>query len=290
MKREAYLRAITELYPDFPIQSADLQEEEGQYNDILIVNDEFIFRFPKYPEGVQGIQNEIRILSRIQGYTTLPIPDPIYTSKGEARPGKVFMGYRKLPGEPLWRETFRRIEDEDVLQRLATQLAGFLKELHGIPFERIGSDVPVQDSLAEMAELYAGIRAHIFDHMRPDARDWVIHHFEGYLESPHLHAYPRTLKHGDFGGSNILFDPESQRINGIIDFGSACVGDPAHDIAAVSTYGEAFLERFYSTYPEVETMVERANFYKSTFALSEALHGIKNGDESAFRAGMASFI
>jgi aminoglycoside 2''-phosphotransferase len=126
--------------------------------------------------------------------------------------------------------------------------------------------------------------------MRLDACDWVENHFEEYLNTPHLHTYHLSLQHGDFGGSNILYDQESQMISGIIDFGFAGLGDPALDIAAVSTYGEAFLARFYSTYPEIGSMLERANFYKGTYALYEALHGIKNGDEEAFKAGIAEYI
>lgn len=200
------------------------------------------------------------------------------------------MGYAMLPGEPLWRETLKNICDPEVLQRLADQLACFLKELHNIPVENIGKDLPVCDSLAETAKLYAGIRANLIGLMRLDARERVINHFEQYLSAPQMQIYPVTLFHGDFGGSNILFDRESQTIRGIIDFGFAALGDPAQDIASVSTFGEAFLARFYSAYPEIESMLERAYFYKGTFALSEALYGFENGDEQAFKAGMAQYI
>lgn len=289
-KQEAYLQTISECYPDLPIQNARSHNKAGQYNDILIINDEFIFRFPKFSEGVQNIQNEVRILSRIQGFTTLPIPNPIYTSEDEGRLGRVFMGYRMMPGEPLWRERLRAIDDDDILQRLAEQLARFLKELHQIPLDRLGTDIPVHDSLGEMTHLYEEIRTHLFRFMRPDARQGVMNHFEAYLNTPHLHTYPLCLQHGDFGGSNILYSPESHEISGIIDFGFAGLGDPARDIAAVSTFGESFLARFHEAYPEVESMLERANFYKGTFALYEALYGVKNGDEEAFKAGIADYL
>ncbi len=56
--RAAYLQAIQAAYPDLSIHNSCLHNKDGQYNDILIVNDEIIFRFPRYPEGVQSIQNE----------------------------------------------------------------------------------------------------------------------------------------------------------------------------------------------------------------------------------------
>jgi aminoglycoside 2''-phosphotransferase len=289
-KRKAYLQTLSECYPDLPIGSAHLLKD-GQYNDVLVVNDALIFRFPRYAEGVPTIQNEVRILSRIQGYTTLPVPNPVYTSKkGEQKLGQVFMGYRMLPGRPLWRHRLQGIDDDGVLQRLAAQLARFLKELHSIPVADVGEELPVEDSLEEATQLYAQIRSHLFRFMRPDARDRVANHFEAYLNSPHLHTYPLALKHGDFGGSNILYDQGSQTISGIIDFGFAGLGDPALDIAAVSTYGESFLNRFHNTYPEIESMWERAAFYRGTYALVEALHGFKNDDEEAFAAGMAAYV
>jgi aminoglycoside 2''-phosphotransferase len=152
-KQEAYLQTLSESYPDLPIRNAHLHNKDGQYNDILIINDEIIFRFPRYAEGVKSIENEVCILNRIQGYTTLPIPNPIYASKDEQRLGKVFMGYRMLPGEPLWRDILQSIEDDEVLQRLADQLAGFLKELHSIPIESVGTELPVHDSVADTSKL-----------------------------------------------------------------------------------------------------------------------------------------
>lgn len=289
-KLDTYLQAIGETCPDLPIRGASLHDRDGQYNDVLIVNDEIIFRFPKYVEGVDAIRREVRLLARIQGYTTLAIPNPIYAAIDESTPGKVFMGYRQIPGEPLWRETFQNITDDQTLQRLATQLAEFLKELHSIPIEKIRTDLPIHDSRDEWAELYADFRQHLFPFMRPDARDWVINHFETYLSAPHLHLYQPALRHGDFGTGNILYDRNNQAISGIIDFGFAGIGDPALDVAASLTFGESFFVRFYSVYPEIETMLERARFYRGTYALQEALHGIKNDDKEAFTSGIAQYI
>jgi aminoglycoside 2''-phosphotransferase len=176
------------------------------------------------------------------------------------------------------------------LQGLAAQLAGFLQTLHQIPSEKIDLDLPVSDSLTDTHKLYADIRQHLFPLMRPDARTDVLTHFETYFNTPRLHTYPVSLHHGDFGGSNILYDPATQSISGIIDFGFAGWGDPALDIAAVSTYGESFFKRLYRTYPEIALMQERADFYRGTYALYEAVHGFKNQDQAAFESGMAAYI
>ena len=119
-----YVQTIQETYPDLPIRSARFHRSEGQFSDVLVINEDTIFRFPRYPDGIESILREVHILSRIQGCVTLPIPNLIYTSQDTCAVGKVFMGYRMLPGEPLWLETYHSLDDE-TQGRLAAQLARF---------------------------------------------------------------------------------------------------------------------------------------------------------------------
>src|SRR5262245_13210161 len=131
--QETYLQAIREAYPDLVIKKVQANYREGQFNDILVINDEIIFRFPRYAEGIEALITEIEILKHIQGRVTLPVPKPVYTSVDTQTVGKVFMGYPLIPGGPLWQEVLETITEAETLQRIADQLAGFLKELHGIP-------------------------------------------------------------------------------------------------------------------------------------------------------------
>jgi len=127
--------------------------------------------------------------------------------------------------------------------------------------------------------------------MRPDAQIQVADHFESYLSDPQSYAFEPVLRHGDFGTGNLIYDPEAECLAGVIDFGGACMGDGATDMAGLfSSFGEAFLLRCARYYPEIEAASERIRFYYGTFALQEALFGIENGDDGAFRAGMASFV
>ena len=125
--------------------------------------------------------------------------------------------------------------------------------------------------------------------MRPDARVQVERHFTSYLQNPEHFSYRPVLRHGDFGGSNILFDPSTQAISGIIDFGSTTLGDPACDLAGLLWYGEQFMRKLADTYPMTDQLWERIRFCHGTFALQEALFGVENNDPDAFRAGIASY-
>nr|WP_256123834.1 phosphotransferase [Paenibacillus chitinolyticus] len=83
------------------------------------------------------------------------------------------------------------------------------------------------------------------------------------------------------------FQPASKRVSGILDFGSAGMGDPAVDYAALlASYGESFFRLVLDKNPEALEMLSRIIFYKGTFALQEALFGVENEDPEALKSGL----
>lgn len=287
-KETLYLQTIREDYPGLDIHSARLHAGEGQFNDILIINDTLIFRFPRYEESIDGFLQEIEVLQKLQRHLTLPIPEPIYVGSGTKSIGNIFMGYKLLPGKPLFRDVLNTITDESALEALAHQLADFLHGLHHISPAELNLELPINDALTDSQKFYSDLEQGLFPRMRPEPRRAVTKHFEEYFNNPSLHQYEPALIHGDFGGSNILFDRD--RITGIIDFSFASLDDPARDIAAVSTYGEAFFARIFRYYPATETVLERAKFYRGTFALQEAMHAFRNNDRQALENGMEEYV
>lgn len=287
---EYYTREIKRYCSNLLIESIAINQD-GQYNDVLIVNNELIFRFAKVADAIKTLQQEVTILRCIQNHITLPIPNPIYENVTTSVVGEAFIGYRMIPGKPLWFEDFEAIAEPEAFKRIAEQLGGFLRELHHIPIQKmIPDELPMEDTRAGWIDLYSRIQTKLFTYMRLDARQRVTQHFEHFLDTPHLKHFEPALRHGDFGTGNILFDPEQISIVGIIDFGSTGLGDPAVDFAALYSYGEAFYRQCYSVYPEMEAALPRIHFYQGTFALQEALFGIENGDMGAFQSGMANYI
>ncbi len=287
---DRYRRIIEAAYPELKGASVRLVNEQGQFNDALVVNETLFVRFPRYEAGIEMMRREVSFLQAIRGRTSLPVPDPIYANLKAQTPGEVFMGYRLLSGEPLWRPAILGQMDEKVLDLWAQQLAGFLKELHALPQGELEGDWPAADGPTDWEKMYGEIRTDLFPFMRLDAQREVATHFESYLDDLTLQHFQPAPRHGDFGSGNILYDPETMMITGIIDFGFANVGDPTLDIAAASTLGETLFGRFVDTYPAIESMLPRARFYRGTYALDEALHGFKSGDSEAFEAGMARYV
>src|SRR5436305_1117458 len=179
-KQANYIQVIHDVYPDFKIETLHLNQN-GQFNDILVINEEIIFRFPKTPREADKLVTESALLWSLQGHTTLPIPRPIYRSKVTEPIGHVFMGYHMLPGEPLWPQTLYAIKDEKLLQHLADQLATFLRQLHSTPAEALEVKLPDFRGCEEWRGLLEGICHKVFPFLMFDARAWTTWHLENFF-------------------------------------------------------------------------------------------------------------
>jgi aminoglycoside 2''-phosphotransferase len=282
------VRRLSAVYPELAVETVCFGPA-GQYNDTLIVNRTVIFRFPRFKDLRAGLPGEIAFLRAIQGHVSLPIPDPVYASWGFEVPEAAFIGYPLIPGRPLWRKTLQSLDDH-ALDVLVTQLAVFLRGLHGVPPLTIADDLPNLDSRRRWAEIYARVREDLFPHLRVEGSLAVAAHFEAFLDYAHNFEYSPALRHGDPGPGNVLFDWASQSLTGIIDFDFAGLGDPAVDWSVVLTpclYGEAFVRRLLRLHPVSEPSLARARFYRKTWAVHEALRAMEAGDQGAFHRAIA---
>lgn len=285
-----YLALIRQLVPQLSFETAEFNHR-GQNSRVLILDHAWIFRFPRYAHLIASYRLEAELLSRLQGVLPLAIPDPRITLLEENNPDTCVMGYRLLPGQPLYRDVFQTVTDPKILDSLAQQLAGFLSALHTLPPSVLsGLPLPLQDTRQTWIDFYDQIRDRLSARMRPQAWDEVQKHFESYLASRENFEFQPALIHGDFGGSNILYMGTESRISGILDFSSAGLGDPASDWAGLlSSYGEEFLQRCRRFAPAIEALIPRIRFYRGTFALQEALFGLEHDDEAALKAGLAPY-
>ena len=287
-KMSEYIEFIKEKNPSLFVEKYSFNNE-GQNNDIVIINDDIIFKFPKHLEEIGKMKRETDILNMLKKYITLDIPNPKYSEFNSFEVGHVYSGYKMIKGVSLKQNVFHSVQGKHTI---AKQLATFLKELHGIPLKEIENlEINIMDGYSEWTNLYERIQEKLFPFMRKECQVTVSKSFDSFLEKNF--NFKKTLIHGDFGPSNIIFDTNCQKISGIIDFSEISIGDPAIDIAALVGpfgYGEDFVKLFEAIYPNIEVMLERARFYASTFALQEALFGVEFGDKEAFKAGIKQYI
>lgn len=207
----------------------------------------------------------------------------------EPEPGKVFTGYNLIEGNPLWRKSFLEIKNDEQIKVMVSQLVSFLSAMHSISGDSASRELQLEarHPREELSELYEKIQHKLFPFMSKESQISVTESFEDFLKEVALANLDLALIHGDFGASNILWNSGTGEISGIIDFGGAGIGDPAYDFAGLlSSYGENFFNRRIDQYPNGKEIAKRVHFFKSTFALQEALHGIENDDRQAFEAGI----
>ena len=288
-KADSYLTLIGRHLPDFSASQARILPSNGQFNVVVCVDDMWIFRFPKSEQAAADLAHELEILPRLQGKLPLPIPDPVFSAT-DSETGKVlFMGYAMLPGEPLLRQRYLELQhDGGVVERIARDLALFLRTLHEIPPVDIGLDDKGENAREAWARYYRDFRDKLFPHMRIDARREVERDFEEALHDASLWRYDACLTHGDFGSGNTLY--RGGRISGIIDFSFCGPGDPAQDLGAlIASYGEGFVERVLRHYPALREHRRRARFCRGQYALIQALYALRDNDEAEFEDGIADY-
>ncbi len=277
--KSRYIDRIKENFPNIDINSIS-ENNDGLINDVFIINEDRVFRFAKDIKGAKkALKNEVQFVKLIAPYVGLNVPDFDLIEDD-------FVSYQFISGKPLLRNDIVILIDSEQ-DKLAQQLAQFLKALHTLPEvmwteHEIGpSDVNRNRDV--WCKLYADIQDQLFPHMMSHAKELVRRHFEPVISDMLSMEYRPALINGDMGAYHILYDSDQKKINGVIDFGTAGVGDPAADLACMLYYyGKSFVQRMNKYYPDLYEAIERARFWAGTFDLQCALAGIRTKNLSWF--------
>ena len=269
-----HLEMIVEVMPELTIDSA-IFNTDGLANDVVIINDAIVFRFPLYDWVREDMNHEaacLRLASEVS-----PIPVPKWTiHRGE------FISYQKLHGEELTWDQLMRYDDCGK-DSAADQLAGFLKGLHSISLEQMRTE-GIKTSMTmhtydDWLQLYDDVQKDLYPYATIGTKDHIDSLFRRIIADNTFTDHIPAFINGDVASYHILADHHTQTIRGIIDFGTAGSGDPALDLASlILHYGEEFVGRIIRRYRELESLLNRARFIAQTYPLQWALGGIRTGD------------
>lgn len=279
-KTAVYQQEIARVEPNLSQESVEINNE-GLVNTVLIVNGRRVFRFPKHDWAIDHLRQEANCLTLARQHLTMPLPNwTVYESEQLSHP---FVAYDWIPGEALTRHGLLRLPQIDQ-QAIAEQLGTFLFQMHTIPMrevEKMGIRPSVTNRTPEKwQKLYNDVKEMLFPHLATFARAWVEQHFAPVLANPDFMAHKPAFMNGDLGGYHLLFNRENRRLNGVIDFGTAGVGDPAADFAClIDQFGETFVRLMAPAYPDIAQHIERARFWAGTLELQWLLGGLRYPDE-----------
>lgn len=277
-------------FPD--LQVSRIQFIGGGTCRVFCVNQSLIFRFPHGGGSIDGgetsadhgafLRREKQVYDTIAPLLPLPVPHFRYFSDGCDEFPYPIAGYQKLPGRSL---AACRLTAQE-LQGAATQIGAFLSALHDIPLTALAPDVqppsPPDMGRASARSLLRQIEETAYPLLSPEERVWTSRLFEALTGDDSLWETKPAFTHGDFDGSNILYDESRGTVSGIIDFEEAGEkGDPAADFCALlAGFGRAFLDAALAAYtPDVSAaMRRRIELHAKRILYIELLYGIQVND------------
>ncbi|HET8756184.1 MAG TPA: phosphotransferase [Solirubrobacteraceae bacterium] len=216
-------RLISGQFPDVALESLRLIGE-GWDNTVWLVDERWVFRFPRRQLAIPGFEREIRALGALAPGLPLPVPAPVFVGAPADGFPWPFFGARYLPGsEPLGLPAGARA-------RLARPLGEFLRALHASevpdlppdPFGRADMAIRVPGT----RERFAALAAEGLWRAPPSALAVL----DAAAALPA--AAPNAVCHGDLHLRHLLVD-EAGAAAGVIDWGDLCRGDPAIDMCLV---------------------------------------------------------
>jgi aminoglycoside 2''-phosphotransferase len=238
-------------FPDLPVRHIAFLGA-GVDSEAYLVNDEWVFRFPKREAAARALDREVALLPKLAG--RLPVAVPRFTYLGhQSGSGLLFAGYRLIPGEPLTAELFSCLAFSDQERVLAT-LADFLRSAHSFPVgEAAAAGVAELYSRDWVEACWAGGQALVLPLLAPRAGAALVRLIEGFLGDAQNFAYTPCLLYADFAPEHVLYDAAARAIVGIIDWGDLAIGDPDYDLLYLrQDYGEEFVHRLLGHYPHPE--------------------------------------
>lgn len=281
---DRYIEKIRTAYPHLSLDRLEFNRD-GMNNDVVIIDRQLVCRFPKTDWAKETLKNEIEILQIARQFIDLPIPNLDSIADD-------FVSYPFIRGEALSRNLLLGL-DTKIQEKVIEQLGQFYQQLHSISSNAIApASIPpsiAQRSREDTIALYDRVQQILFPHLWKHQRTWVCEHFEPLLSGSLNLDTSKVLIHGDLGCYHILFDRDRQCLSGIIDFGTAGMGDPAIDFAALlDNQGEAVLKRMSKYYSGVEELIDRTRFLAGIVWLQWALTGVQNNDIELLLAHIGS--
>jgi len=227
---------------DFPaIETQSIRIiENGWDNLVAEVNNNLIFRFPKDKEC--QFDTEVKVLKILEGKISLQIPRIDYLGKSFT-----YMGYRKILGNDLTKELYKSL-NSDQKDQLVFDLANFLFELHTAvsPEDAIKLGVRKDDLSPYAAAIKSLLGKNVVNTYIKIFAEKTLLEFSDMLTNP----FKEVLLHKDVHSNNIAFDKQTEKLNGVFDFGDVIVGDIHIDFSNFFKFGSNFMRKITEKYQE----------------------------------------
>lgn len=232
-----------------------VEVQDGYDYEVAIVDDEWVFRFPRRRGVEAALEVELALLPALAPALPVAVPSFEHVSRDP-----LFVGYRLIRGKPLVHE------DPDGVR-------GFLAALHG--FDPVGLPVERPNWIEAYRNQCAEFERLVLPHLERALRDRARRLF---AEVETLDGFEPTLLHADLGPEHLLV--RDGRLAGVIDWSDTRVGDPALDYAWL-------LNRPFPGWDVEPDLRRRARVYHRLGPWYEAHYGLFTNRPAHVEAGLA---
>jgi aminoglycoside phosphotransferase (APT) family kinase protein len=208
----------------------------GWDRSVWLVDDAWVFGFPRRESVLPGLAREIELLPRLA--PLLPLAVPVPTFVGEPAEGFPwpFWGAAFLPGV----ESCELEPELPARRRAATPLAAFLRALHdpalaaAVGAQALPVDANARGDMTRRVPLARTQLEAVRSAGLWDPPPHVEHVLAAAEALPAAAPAPDTLAHGDLHFRHVLMEPgtagEGPRVVGILDWVDVCRADPGIDL------------------------------------------------------------
>jgi aminoglycoside 2''-phosphotransferase len=256
MLKEEYLKLIQDNFPDIQYSCSQLITKWWS-NDIIILDENIIFRFPKEEYTRNNFLKEMNLLGILKNEiknTNIPKYDYICLESS-------FWWYQLLRWVELESDT---INDSN-FRNIAIQIWLFLTELHSIDI------VKFKDILDLNAMNHYSLSKWYLDYIIKQYQN-LEHLFEKDTYKKIINFIENTVRykidyscltHYDFQWKNIIYLKEQTQINWVIDFSDTAIYDPAIDFLWLLSLPDGFINHVLRNYRiDNWDILTRALFYQ----------------------------
>jgi aminoglycoside 2''-phosphotransferase len=239
-------------------------------NDVFIINDKIVFRFPRTEKVRRDLKYELKFLNYVKDSFKVSIPRYSYISESDN-----FAGYKIISGKTLTAAVFKNLSKANK-EKAIDQLIEFVNKFHKMSLAAFEKFEPAKrkDFIEDERRIEIELEEKLFPKL-PKQEVTVIQNF--YKESKEYlqNVHNICATHGDLYAYNILWNKDKSQI-GVIDFSNILAGDPAKDFEVFYDYGKPYAEIAYEKYkgPKDSEFLKRGEIYYKVHSIYTLLSSL----------------
>lgn len=280
---------LRESFPNLCVKKLD-PLGSGYNCDAFLVNDQYVFKFPKSEQANESLKNEELALDYLKDKLPLSIPQIKFSSDDNGLFPYRVIGYEQIRGRILTAKLYQSFADEEK-DLLAKSIAEFLRTLHSV-------DIPetlraLEDDFVEELRIdYDDIRRLAYDSLSVHAKEFTNNYYQKALKDNDYKAERTALIHNDLSCNHIVINKDN-KASGIIDFGDVAITDIDLEFVYLfedseeeigSDFGKRVLK--YYCHENEERLMKKIKLKQDGEPFEKILFGNAMGLDDMFKEGL----